>query len=195
MQDPRGITSLDLLERALADGDTHAFTFFAFDLCYLDGRSLVGARLIDRKRALEGLIDPLVDARSQVQFSQHVEGEANALGNLGAVYGRQGHYEQAAEYLQQAIVIHREVGDRIGEAYALDQLGVVYGRQGCYEQAADRIRNRIVKGDFRLGEALSETTLATELGISKTPVREAFLILKTEGLVDILPQRGTFGFR
>ena len=38
------------------------------------------------------------------------------------------------------------------------------------EQAADQIRNRIVKGDFRLGEALSETTLATELGISKTPV-------------------------
>lgn len=63
------------------------------------------------------------------------------------------------------------------------------------EQAADQIRNRIVKGDFRLGEALSETTLATELGISKTPVREAFLLLKTEGLVDILPQRGTFVFR
>lgn len=63
------------------------------------------------------------------------------------------------------------------------------------EQAADRIRNRIVKGDLHLGEALSETTLAAELGISKTPVREAFLILKTEGLVEILPQRGTFVFR
>jgi DNA-binding GntR family transcriptional regulator len=63
------------------------------------------------------------------------------------------------------------------------------------EQAADRIRNRIVKGDLHLGEALSETTLAAELGISKTPVREAFLILKTEGLVEIRPQRGTFVFR
>ena len=63
------------------------------------------------------------------------------------------------------------------------------------EQAADQIRHRIVKGDFRLGEALSETALAAELGISKTPVREAFLLLKTEGLVDILPQRGTFVFR
>jgi DNA-binding GntR family transcriptional regulator len=63
------------------------------------------------------------------------------------------------------------------------------------EQAADQIRHRIVKGDFRLGEALSETALAAELGISKTPVREAFLLLKTQGLVDIQPQRGTFVFR
>jgi DNA-binding GntR family transcriptional regulator len=63
------------------------------------------------------------------------------------------------------------------------------------EQAAEEIRNRIVKGQFALGEALSETAVAAELGISKTPVREAFLLLKTEGLVEILPQRGTFVFR
>jgi DNA-binding GntR family transcriptional regulator len=48
---------------------------------------------------------------------------------------------------------------------------------------------------LRLGEALSETALAAELGVSKTPVREALLLLKTEGLVDIQPQRGTFVFR
>jgi DNA-binding GntR family transcriptional regulator len=63
------------------------------------------------------------------------------------------------------------------------------------ERAADQIRRRIVTGALRLGEALSETALAAELGISKTPVREAFLLLKTEGLVDIQPQRGTFVFR
>jgi DNA-binding GntR family transcriptional regulator len=63
------------------------------------------------------------------------------------------------------------------------------------EQAAEQIRDRIVRGDLRLGEALSETALAAEIGISKTPVREAFLLLKTEGLVDIQPQRGTFVFR
>lgn len=63
------------------------------------------------------------------------------------------------------------------------------------EQAADAIRTRIVEGQFEFGEALSEITLATELGVSKTPVREAFLQLKNEGLVDILPQRGTFVFR
>jgi DNA-binding GntR family transcriptional regulator len=63
------------------------------------------------------------------------------------------------------------------------------------EQAADAIRTRIVTGDFQLGEALSEITLAAELGVSKTPVREAFLQLKNEGLVDIQPQRGTFVFQ
>jgi DNA-binding GntR family transcriptional regulator len=63
------------------------------------------------------------------------------------------------------------------------------------EQAADAIRTRIVSGDFQLGEALSEITLAAELGVSKTPVREAFLQLKNEGLVDIQPQRGTFVFQ
>ena len=63
------------------------------------------------------------------------------------------------------------------------------------EQAAEAIRDRIVSGDFQLGEALSEITLAAELGVSKTPVREAFLQLKNEGLVDIQPQRGTFVFQ
>jgi DNA-binding GntR family transcriptional regulator len=63
------------------------------------------------------------------------------------------------------------------------------------EQAAEQIRRLIVKGDLQLGEALSETALATALGVSKTPIREALLRLKTEGLVDIQPQRGTFVFR
>lgn len=62
------------------------------------------------------------------------------------------------------------------------------------DQAAEAIRARIVSGEFELGEALSETALAVKLGVSKTPIREAFLRLKTEGLVDIQPQRGTFVF-
>jgi DNA-binding GntR family transcriptional regulator len=68
------------------------------------------------------------------------------------------------------------------------------GSRSLADQAAEQIRRHIVKGDYQLGEALSETTLATELGVSKTPIREAFLRLKTEGLVDIQPQRGTFVF-
>jgi DNA-binding GntR family transcriptional regulator len=51
-----------------------------------------------------------------------------------------------------------------------------------------------VDGDLKLGQALSETTLAAELGISKTPIREALVRLEAEGLVQILPQRGTFVF-
>ncbi|SMF38806.1 DNA-binding transcriptional regulator, GntR family [Tistlia consotensis] len=62
------------------------------------------------------------------------------------------------------------------------------------EQAADEIRARIVRGDFPLGAPLSENALAGEMGVSKTPIREALLQLKMEGLVSILPQRGSFVF-
>lgn len=68
------------------------------------------------------------------------------------------------------------------------------GSGSLADQAAEQIRRQIVRGHYQLGEALSETTLATELGVSKTPIREALLRLKTEGLVDIQPQRGTFVF-
>jgi DNA-binding GntR family transcriptional regulator len=63
------------------------------------------------------------------------------------------------------------------------------------ELVVEEVRTRIIDGRLRLGEALSENTLATELGISKTPVREALLQLKLERLVDVLPQRGTYVFR
>lgn len=59
----------------------------------------------------------------------------------------------------------------------------------------DELRARIIDGRLRLGEALSENVLAADLGISKTPVREALLQLKLERLVDVLPQRGTYVFR
>src|SRR5262245_53091182 len=57
------------------------------------------------------------------------------------------------------------------------------------------LRARILDGRLRLGESLSENALAVDLGISKTPVREALLRLKMERLVEVLPQRGTYVFR
>jgi DNA-binding GntR family transcriptional regulator len=62
------------------------------------------------------------------------------------------------------------------------------------ERAADEIRTMITNGDLPSGEALSEMALAAQLGVSKTPVREAFLRLKEEGLVEISPRRGTYVF-
>lgn len=58
----------------------------------------------------------------------------------------------------------------------------------------DQIRDLIVTGKLKLGEQLSENTLADRLGVSRTPVREAFLRLEAERLVEIRPQRGTFVF-
>lgn len=60
--------------------------------------------------------------------------------------------------------------------------------------AVERIREAIVCGELQLGEQVSEAQLALRMGISKTPVREALLRLKIEGLVEIHPQRGTFVF-
>jgi len=79
VQDPRGITSINLLEQALSDGDSHAMTYFGFDLCHLDGFDLSAVRLIDRRAALEGLIAPLIDDRSPIQFSDHVLGDGAPL--------------------------------------------------------------------------------------------------------------------
>ncbi|MDI6024689.1 GntR family transcriptional regulator [Corticibacterium sp. UT-5YL-CI-8] len=63
------------------------------------------------------------------------------------------------------------------------------------ELVVEQLRARIIDGRFRLGAALSENVLAAELGMSKTPVREALQQLRSEGLVDVLPQRGTYVFR
>jgi bifunctional non-homologous end joining protein LigD len=79
VQDPRGITSINLLEEALSAGDSHSMIYFAFDLCHLDGFDLSAAKLIDRRAALEGLIAPLIDDRSPIQFSDHVSGDGAAL--------------------------------------------------------------------------------------------------------------------
>lgn len=63
------------------------------------------------------------------------------------------------------------------------------------ELAVERLRSAIVDGELALGEQVSEALLAQRLGVSKTPVREALLRLKADGLVEIHPQRGTFVFR
>jgi DNA-binding GntR family transcriptional regulator len=56
--------------------------------------------------------------------------------------------------------------------------------------AADLIRAAIVDGRLEPGRRLKEEELARELGISRTPVREALLVLQTEGLLDAAPNRG-----
>jgi DNA-binding GntR family transcriptional regulator len=54
------------------------------------------------------------------------------------------------------------------------------------------MRRRIISGEIEADVNLSELTLAEEFGVSRTPVREAFKQLQTEGLVEIRPRVGTF---
>lgn len=53
------------------------------------------------------------------------------------------------------------------------------------------LRDRIVRGDLAAGSRIDVATLATGLGISRTPVREAILQLESGGLVTRQPYRGT----
>ena len=61
-------------------------------------------------------------------------------------------------------------------------------------RVADQLRAMIIAGRIRLGDQLSENTLAAQLGVSRTPVREAFMTLEAEKLVEVRPHRGTFVF-
>ncbi len=54
------------------------------------------------------------------------------------------------------------------------------------------LKKKIVTNALRPGEPLNETVLTKELGVSKTPIREAFQQLEMEGLVEIIPGRGAF---
>jgi DNA-binding GntR family transcriptional regulator len=56
--------------------------------------------------------------------------------------------------------------------------------------ATELIRAAILDGRLPPRQRLKEEELARELGISRTPVREALLVLQTEGLVDAAPNRG-----
>lgn len=54
----------------------------------------------------------------------------------------------------------------------------------------DRLRSAIIGGAYKPGERLVEQSIADELGISRGPVREAFLQLQQEGLIQMNPRRG-----
>jgi DNA-binding GntR family transcriptional regulator len=60
------------------------------------------------------------------------------------------------------------------------------------ERAYQAIKESILSGEYRGGQALSIGDLAEQFGVSRTPLREAVLLLEQEGLVEALPYRGTF---
>ena len=58
--------------------------------------------------------------------------------------------------------------------------------------AAAELRRRILSGQYPGGSQLRQANLSRELGISRIPIREALVQLDAEGLVRIVPHRGTF---
>ena len=55
-----------------------------------------------------------------------------------------------------------------------------------------KIREDILSGKYKDHEELKEVAIGEELGVSRTPVREAFRQLELEGLIQIIPNRGAY---
>ena len=64
--------------------------------------------------------------------------------------------------------------------------------QPLREVVCETLREAIRKGTLKPGERLMEIQLAEELGVSRTPVREAIRKLELEGYVIMMPRRGTY---
>lgn len=60
------------------------------------------------------------------------------------------------------------------------------------EQAYEVVRDAIVTLKFEPGDRLSVQRLSVQLGVSRTPVKDAFARLEQEGLVSVIPRKGTF---
>lgn len=70
-----------------------------------------------------------------------------------------------------------------------DAIGHVAGAPTLPQQIANRIRRDILTGDLAPGAQIKERDNAAEMGVSRTPMREAIRILAQEGLVILRPAR------
>ncbi len=65
-------------------------------------------------------------------------------------------------------------------------------RPSSGDLVAAHIRRLVVEGAYRPGERVRQDEIATELGVSRIPVREAIIALEREGWVTVEPHRGAF---
>ncbi|WP_046862947.1 GntR family transcriptional regulator [Microvirga massiliensis] len=68
--------------------------------------------------------------------------------------------------------------------------GQSINRRYLHDEVAERLRELIRAGELEPRARVNELELAERFGISRTPLREAIKILATEGLLDLLPNRG-----
>ncbi|WFU50318.1 DNA ligase D [Sinorhizobium terangae] len=88
--DDQGISRFSLLQEALSSGAGNKLVFYAFDLLYLDGWSLLATPLEKRKALLAKLLSSHVSGRSAIQFSDHVPGDGRALYDRASELGLEG---------------------------------------------------------------------------------------------------------
>lgn len=81
----------------------------------------------------------------------------------------------------------------IAEPEAPDSMAslVSIRQQALHEVVVERVQQMITEGLLAPGTRLNERMLCERLGVSRTPLREAFMVLAARGLVTLLPNRGT----
>lgn len=65
-------------------------------------------------------------------------------------------------------------------------------RPNISREIADAVRRMIVEGKLYPGQRINEVHLSADLGVSRTPLREALSALETEGALESVPRRGYF---
>jgi tetratricopeptide (TPR) repeat protein len=91
-------------------------------------------------------------------------GQAEALMGLGLADYARGRRQQAADHLQQALVLYRELGDRVGEGRALGNLGLVCWAQRRCEQAL-AYHGQALAIFRELGDRLRQAQTLSNLGL------------------------------
>ena len=69
---------------------------------------------------------------------------------------------------------------------------IMTGEASLAEEVTEVLRDRIINGEYKMGEKLTENKIATDLKVSRTPVRDAFRQLVKEQLVEYVPNKGCF---
>lgn len=125
--DDKGISRFAALQDALAAGETHKLTFYAFDLLYLDGWDLTKVALTKRKELLGQLLGG-VTAKSALQLSDHVSADGGALYEQASEMGLEGIVSKQASSIYSpgrspawAKVKARAVGDFIIAGYTVSE--------------------------------------------------------------------------
>ena len=63
-------------------------------------------------------------------------------------------------------------------------------RRTLHEEVLERLRDMIIEGSLAPGQRINEGQVGAQLGVSRTPLREAIKTLASEGLVEIQPAKG-----
>lgn len=74
----------------------------------------------------------------------------------------------------------------------MDQIRINVSGNSTAQQVYSWLHGLILQGVLEPGARLSETEIAQQAGVSRQPVREAFIRLTATGLAEVRPQRGTF---